>query len=55
MHCRPPASPPSAGSHTFTIAAWHASAGTDTYNAGNGGAGGDAAADFPMFLRIARA
>lgn len=45
---------PTAASHTYNIAAWHNSAGTDTYNAGTGGTAGDATTDLPGFIRITR-
>jgi hypothetical protein len=45
---------PTAASHTYNIAAWHNSAGTDTYNAGTGGTAGDATTDLPGFIRVTR-
>ena len=45
---------PTAASHTYNIAAWHNSAGTDTYNAGTGGTAGDSTTDLPGFIRITR-
>lgn len=45
---------PTAASHTYNVAAWNASAGTTTYEAGTGGTAGDASTDVAGFIRISR-
>jgi hypothetical protein len=45
---------PTAASHTYNVAAWIASAGTWTVEAGTGGTAGDATTIVPGFIRIFR-
>ena len=45
---------PTAASHTYNLAGYNGAAGTWTYNAGSGGAAGDATTDFPGFIAIYR-
>ena len=45
---------PTAASHTYNIAAWRASAGTTTFNAGSGGTAGNDTTDLAGFIRITR-
>lgn len=45
---------PTAAEHTYNIAGWLAAAGTWTFDAGSGGAAGDAGTDLNGFLRAFR-
>jgi len=45
---------PTAASHTYNFAGWNGAAGSWTYQAGTGGAAGDATTDLPGFIRVTR-